>query len=149
MNWKGTLVPAISSRRSLFDVLLKRCTHPVHTHRHLHHLPVQIWAINDSRSTCNCHLRGGFSLHGTFSHVERIGTISSAFRLSYYNAAAEQRILLSIYIISSWFFIFIIILLAWRVVVIFHHILSLTFASLASASFPWLWLAMAVAVRLH
>ena len=65
----------------------------------------------------------------------------------------DSRIIMAavyIYIIvSSWFFIFIIILLAWLVVVIFHHILSLTFASLASASFPWLWLAMAVAVRLH
>jgi hypothetical protein len=60
-----------------------------YTHRHLHHPslpPIQIWAINDSGSTCNCHLqgRGGVSAYtGPFQVMWNSWTISYRHAIPY------------------------------------------------------------------
>jgi hypothetical protein len=95
-----------------------------YTHRHLHHPslpPIQIWAINDSGSTCNCHLqgRGGGGFQLTRDLSKSCGTVEPfPIDMPYPIDILHPSFLFGI----------------------FHHILSLTFA-LASASFPWLWLA--------
>jgi hypothetical protein len=61
-----------------------------YTHRHLHHPslpPIQIWAINDSGSTCNCHLQGrggGVSAYtGPFQVMWNSWTISYRHAIPY------------------------------------------------------------------